>query len=509
MSKVKKVFAIILSMAMILGMSLTAFAATSTTITINNAGSGSFKAVQVVETDTTAETGWEIVTAYQAAFKTAFDVTNTQTIIKGMIYSVNPKHENAEEIENFDSKYQDALETICSNIDMTVGTTAAVDDVAKLTVSVTGEGKSTAGVWTIHGVEDDYSYSPMAAYISFAGAVTPSTGINAKKAPSTIEKNTTDNDKVVEIGQTIGYEITTRVPYIPTSDSNRHYFVNDTISGARYKTELNTDTQENELTVTVTVKESQADDATTASKTYKVVPTGSTFSVDISDFLLQDEEENEANPYQNWYLTISYEAIAEAVTVENDVEINGGEAEGDPEYGSDSETVYTGQITLTKYNEDSSEKLAGAGFEVRKGTATDMLTFRADSYTEVEGEQVPVPGSYTYDPEGTITEVFTGADGTLVIKGLDVGTYNFKETTAPEGFHIKNDSSGVDATATLAVQGTTATANLTATTELTNSELSSLPSTGGIGTTIFTVGGCVIMIAAAGLFFASRRKESK
>ncbi len=44
---------------------------------------------------------------------------------------------------------------------------------------------------------------------------------------------------------------------------------------------------------------------------------------------------------------------------------------------------------------------------------------------------------------------------------------------------------------------------------MTDTKLSSLPSTGGIGTTIFTVGGCAIMIAAAGLFFASRRKESK
>ena len=36
-----------------------------------------------------------------------------------------------------------------------------------------------------------------------------------------------------------------------------------------------------------------------------------------------------------------------------------------------------------------------------------------------------------------------------------------------------------------------------------------LPSTGGIGTTIFTIGGCAIMIIAAGLFFATRRKTEK
>nr|WP_289072475.1 LPXTG cell wall anchor domain-containing protein [uncultured Blautia sp.] len=42
-----------------------------------------------------------------------------------------------------------------------------------------------------------------------------------------------------------------------------------------------------------------------------------------------------------------------------------------------------------------------------------------------------------------------------------------------------------------------------------DTKLSSLPSTGGIGTTIFTIGGCLIMIVAAGLFFASRRKSAK
>ena len=46
-------------------------------------------------------------------------------------------------------------------------------------------------------------------------------------------------------------------------------------------------------------------------------------------------------------------------------------------------------------------------------------------------------------------------------------------------------------------------------THIVNTTLSSLPSTGGIGTTIFTIVGCGIMIAAAGLFFASRRKENR
>lgn len=42
-----------------------------------------------------------------------------------------------------------------------------------------------------------------------------------------------------------------------------------------------------------------------------------------------------------------------------------------------------------------------------------------------------------------------------------------------------------------------------------NTKLASLPSTGGIGTTIFTIGGCAIMIAAAALYFASKKKSEE
>ena len=56
-----------------------------------------------------------------------------------------------------------------------------------------------------------------------------------------------------------------------------------------------------------------------------------------------------------------------------------------------------------------------------------------------------------------------------------------------------------------------ATANFEAASglKLKDSKLSSLPSTGGMGTYLFTIIGVVVMAGAAGAFFISRRKGSE
>ncbi len=141
-----------------------------------------------------------------------------------------------------------------------------------------------------------------------------------------------------------------------------------------------------------------------------------------------------------------------------------------------------------------------------------------------------------HNTTGKVYEETTDENGQLIFEGLDAGEYTLKETKAPAGYSLSNITYPVVITPTYNEDGqltnleikinNESVMNFSATyesgsikkivvagdknvTKIPNTKLSSLPSTGGIGTTIFTIGGCAIMILAAALYFASRRKTAK
>lgn len=505
MSKVKKLLAIILSMTMILGMSVTTFADTKDTATITvNDENGDALAIfdrdtnpngvqlsyaQIIVPDRTTETGWAFVG------NTSEDDTKDMTITSAFV--------NAFTVDDNKPTDQEVINTLIATTrdDENIATTntaqiaAALSAVASSSISFTTATANPftvneAGVYAIKATQERYTYNTMAAYVGFGEVRVDGTTyeypsltdaeITAKRAPETVTKSTTDDDKLVAVDSIVTYTIEAYVPFIDPSDENKYFGITDTIYGADYYLE-------GEGSVAKVEMENGTGTTPVADANDFVVVDGS-FDIDLSDLITAD------NANAGKKITVTYTAKVTGEIVENSSASHVGEDRHD----SSKVTVYTGRIVLTKTDEkDTSKKLAGAGFEIRKDDSTGTpLTF-----TEL------ADGDYVYDEEGTVTEVFTGESGILTVRGLDKGMYYFKETTAPEGYHINNSSNGYDVSVEIKVEGTEAEAVIEATGTLSNTKLSSLPSTGGIGTTIFTIGGCVIMIAAAGLYFASRRRQ--
>ncbi|BFK48452.1 SpaH/EbpB family LPXTG-anchored major pilin [Faecalibacterium sp. i20-0019-C2] len=168
--------------------------------------------------------------------------------------------------------------------------------------------------------------------------------------------------------------------------------------------------------------------------------------------------------------------------------------------------VYTYQLNNTKYHDDDNPNnvLAGAGFRLYSDEAChdeDEIKLKMnddDTY------------SRDFSTEGKGVEMISGQDGQFNVKGLDAGTYYLKETKTPDGYSackvipvtIKADHSRNNQ---VNLEGS----NLT--NDIVNIKAGgiTLPSTGGIGTTLFYVVGGGLMVAAIVLLVTKKRMENK
>ena len=225
---------------------------------------------------------------------------------------------------------------------------------------------------------------------------------------------------------------------------------------------------------------------------------------------------------------------------------------------SDVANVYSYQFVFTKFAEDThgvltNVRLAGAEFKlfrVVEGQEDQLITFttieknhesteeggQATTYTQyvvAEGNTGSIDTLTTHNKgEATISLGHLNMGGHLgdvSIFGLAEGTYKLVETKAPDGYviadkpfkiKIEDQIGELGSVGTLTVTGQydgeignivntngIAESILTVWAEITNRPGSALPETGGIGTTLFTVLG-VILMAGAVAFFISRKRNS-
>ena len=149
----------------------------------------------------------------------------------------------------------------------------------------------------------------------------------------------------------------------------------------------------------------------------------------------------------------------------------------------------TYEFAVLKYAGTDSEKnpLAGAEFQLKDASGNVVMLIKVSDtvYRVANGNEA-----------GAVDRFTTVANDKIVIKGVDLDEYTLAEIEAPEGYNKLKDPVAI-----------TVNADNALVVEVPNNTGAELPSTGGIGTTIFYVVGGILVVGAAVVLTTRKRME--
>lgn len=454
-----------MTMAMVMGLSITGFAEkTGATINVTNlATTGTQKVdIYLIYQLDTNDNDWDVSTWAKNVKNLSPDTLNDPTVLEAL--------------------KTEALKT------------SPADSKESNTGSVMFNNNIQAGAYLVLATDEDSktTYNTMVAvtydYDKDTNLIEASTANVVAKADTYIfDKTIKEGQDVVEVGDLVEYTITTVIPYYDKTSPTpiKSFTITDNLTNAKYY--LSGDPVKGVAPVnTVTVGTTPVEGGISEENNGKT-----SFILDLSDFVGED------NDYAGQKVTIKYTAKVDG---EVDQVTNSAYPSNNPDAATTTgkTDTYTGKITITKYNEDRSATLQGAEFIVYRMNDDNIAEYALLNNNNY------VTGWTTRKDDAN--HIITDSTGTATVKGLDdKDTYYFEEVVAPDGYSL-NTTEKPSVTITQTGSGDQIVYSGDA--SITDTTITPLPSTGGMGTTIFTIAGCVIMIAAAGLFFASRRKAN-
>lgn len=188
-------------------------------------------------------------------------------------------------------------------------------------------------------------------------------------------------------------------------------------------------------------------------------------------------------------------------------------------YGDSSETTHkttttkTYEIPVFKYTEKTDGNKTGlpnAEFTLsksEKGTnPIELVDITAADETN-KTYRVATEIEKSASPKGTITTVTTPSTGKFTIQGLDADTYYLTETKQPDGYNKLTTPVTIvikeDGTITVGSETITSTNPV----KVENKSGSLLPSTGGMGTTLFYIFGAILVIGSGVVLITKKRMK--
>ena len=205
----------------------------------------------------------------------------------------------------------------------------------------------------------------------------------------------------------------------------------------------------------------------------------------------------------------------------NDPNQDAGETPNTGVTSTTSATVYTFNMAVSKVDGiNTSKKLAGAEFLLYRNFVSGSNTTKL--YAQITNGVISGWTENSVDATKLVSSSDSATLGQFSVAGLDSGIYYLEETKSPSGYNkldsavrvtiTANYASKVITTLTFDVDGVPGTGDIatgTVNVSIRNNAGATLPSTGGIGTTIFYVAGILLIAAAAAVVIIRKRSEAK
>ena len=469
MKTMRKLFTVLLALAMTLALAVPAFAADTTgSITITN------------------PQGDRTYTAYKI-----FDVTYSGDNYSYTISNADPAFPTVEEYANVPANgltLTAVANTNKYNVSIGAGFSAAsFAQYLKANVGSLGAGTAFTKVgdtMKASGLALGYYFVSGTSGTVCELATAKDIQIRDKNEAPQIEKSVDDADGTVEVGQVLTYTITGKVP---------------STKGYTEFTYQVTDTMSEGLTFNKDVKVTIDGADAAANATITKNENGFVASINMMNY----QEQIDAP------VVITYTATVNENAIQRDKETNTATLKysNDPadktSFGEshDEVNVFSFNIVIDKYAAgNESTKLEGAKFVLKNN---EGKYYKYDAATK----------AVTWvAAKADATEVTTDANGVARFDGLQAGTYHLEETVAPAGYNqlTKDITIVLDKNGSATINGADSAPGTdhSLTAGVANSTGTMLPETGGIGTVIFVALGALAVICA-GVFLVTNKRMSK
>lgn len=498
MKSLKKIFALLIAMVMVLGMSTMVYAASDGSIEVTNTHKNQeYELYQLFDATTVAgrTDGGTGISYKLMEGKTDFKVTVGDTVLDGATWF------KLDEGGNVVIKDASAAALITDDNADFAAWAKAYGTKTGNTITPTADNGEVK--WT-NLPEGYYFITTTTGSLVTVDSIKPNETVEDKNPGTSVDKSITGvpdgsvlddkNAALAQIGKVVSYE-----SRIPISRGAYNYSFTDTMTAG-----LTLDAASVKVYVVETgaaVAEGASDvnaacgTVTAANQTADTTPD---ITITFSDSWLKANWGKDI--VIQYSATVNKDAVVAGDGNPNTAKISYGN-EDNPLTNEETVKVYTAQLSV--YKQDGNEEpLAGAGFKLKNSEGKYYKLVDGIVTWVEESEAVEADEEAGTSAQAAVTgdEHFSDAQGNVpAFTGLANGTYTLEESTVPEGYN-----KAADETITIAEKDVTAT-NLSESVKVTNQSGAELPSTGGIGTTIFYIIGAILVIGA-GVVLVTRRR---